>query len=312
MLTTRCLVVGEALVDVVDGGPHPGGSPMNVAIGLARLGIDTRFLTRIGDDEYGRMLGEHLVREGVALTAASLRVGECTSRATAVIGTDGAAVYDFDIEWTLSESTAIAEAAEADVIHVGSIGASLEPGATAVRAMLRTVSSRTLRTYDPNIRPALLRPRAAAVARVETIMAASHVVKLSDEDADWLYPGRAVDDVLAHLLARGARMAVVTRGGIGCTLAIAGGGRPVTRQAVPVSVVDTIGAGDAFMSGLVYGLVSGGLVSALTAEVFAPDADLLRALERVVDTALASAAVAVSRTGAAPPHLDELAHSSVS
>lgn len=312
MLTTRCLVVGEALVDVVDGVPHPGGSPMNVAIGLARLGLDTRLLTRIGDDEYGRLLVDHLIREGVALSASSLRGGERTSRATAVIGADGAASYDFDIEWALSESAAMAEAAEADVVHVGSIGASLEPGATAVHAMLRMVPSRSLRTYDPNIRPALIRTRAAAVARVEAIMASSHVVKLSDEDADWLYPGRGIDEVLAHVLARGARVAVVTRGGIGCALAISGGGQPVVKQAIPVSVVDTIGAGDAFMSGLVYGLVSGGLVSALTAEVFAPAADLLSALDRVVDTALASAAVAVSRAGAAPPRLEELAQRSAS
>ncbi|WP_431074623.1 PfkB family carbohydrate kinase [Microbacterium phyllosphaerae] len=311
MLTPRCLVVGEALVDVVDGLPHAGGSPMNMAVGLARLGLDTRLLTRIGDDEFGRMLEDHLVREGVALTAASLRVGGRTSRATAVIGDDGAAVYDFDIEWTLSESDAIAEAAEADLIHVGSIGAALEPGAGAVQAMLATVPSGTLRTYDPNIRPALLGPRADAAVRVEAIMAASHVVKLSDEDADWLYPGRSVEDVLAHVLALGARMAVVTRGGAGCVTAIAGAGEPVARGASPVTVVDTIGAGDAFMSGLVYGIVSGGLVAALTADVFAPDADVLRALERAADTALASAAVAVSRTGAAPPHLHELEQSSV-
>ncbi|KQR39716.1 PfkB family carbohydrate kinase [Microbacterium sp. Leaf159] len=311
MLTPRCLVVGEALVDVVDGVPHPGGSPMNVAVGLARLGLSTTLLTRIGDDACGRMLEEHLVREGVALTAASLRVGERTSRATAAIGADGAAVYDFDIEWTLSESAAIAEAAEADLIHVGSIGASLEPGANAVHAMLRTVSSRALRTYDPNIRPALLGPRTAAVARVEAIMAASHVVKLSDEDAGWLYPGRRGDDVLAHVLALGARMAVVTRGGEGCVTAIAGAGEPVTRRASPVTVVDTIGAGDAFMSGLVYGIVSAGLIPELTADVFAPDADVLSALEGAADAALASAAVAVSRTGAAPPRLHELEQSSV-
>ncbi|KQQ66806.1 PfkB family carbohydrate kinase [Microbacterium sp. Leaf320] len=307
MLNPRCLVVGEALVDVVDGVPHPGGSPMNIAVGLARLGLSTRLLTRIGDDEFGRLLDEHLVREGVAVTAASLRVGERTSRATAVVGADGAAVYDFDIEWTLSESAAIAEAAEADLIHVGSIGASLEPGATAVHAMLRTVSSRALRTYDPNIRPALLGPRAAAVARVEAIMAASHVVKLSDEDADWLYPGRTVGDVLAHVLDLGARMAVVTRGGEGCVAAIAGAGETVTRRAMPVRVADTIGAGDAFMSGLIYGIVSAGLIPELTADVVRLDPDDLRLLHQATGTALASAAIAVSRAGAAPPRAQELA-----
>lgn len=310
MLTSRCLVVGEALVDVVDGVPHAGGSPMNIAVGLSRLGLPTRLLTRIGDDEYGRMLEEHLARESVAVAAASSRPGEPTSRAIAVIGVDGAAVYDFDIEWSLSESAAIAEAADAAIVHVGSLGAALEPGATAVRAMLATVTSRTLRTYDPNIRPALLGPRGAAVARVEAIMAASQVVKLSDEDAEWLYPGRSVDDVLAHVLGLGARFAIVTRGGDGCVAAITGAGEPVTSTARTVQVVDTIGAGDAFMSGLVYGIVSAGLLPVLTAEVFRPGDEDLKAFERVIEIALASAAVAVSRTGAAPPRLHELAGTS--
>lgn len=306
MLTPRCLVVGEALVDVVDGVPHAGGSPMNIAVGLARLGLPTRLLTRIGDDEYGRMLEDHLARERVVIAAASARSGEPTSRAIAVIGADGAAVYDFDVEWSLSEPAAIAEAADVEIIHVGSLGAALEPGATAVRAMLTTVTSRTLCTYDPNIRPALLGPRGGAVARVEAIMAASQVVKLSDEDADWLYPGRSVDDVLAHVLGLGPRLAIVTRGGDGCVAAIADAGDPVTGRARSVKVVDTIGAGDAFMSGLVYGIVSAGLLPLLTADAFRPDADDLRAFERVIEIALASAAVAVSRTGAAPPHLHEL------
>ena len=279
---------------------------MNVAVGLSRLGLTSSLLTAFGDDEYGRMLADHLISEGVTVATDSCRAGEPTSRAIAVIGADGAAVYDFDIEWSLSESAAITAAADAEIVHVGSIGAALEPGATAVRAMLAAVSDRTLRTYDPNIRPALLGPRDVVVACVEAIMAASHVVKLSDEDADWLYPGLPVEQVLARVLDRGARVAVITRGGDGCVMAIAGAGEPVARPARSVSVADTIGAGDAFMSGFLFGIVASGLVATLTAEVFLPDADDLRGLERVADTALASAAVAVSRTGAAPPYPHEL------
>lgn len=308
MLTApRCLVVGETLVDIVDGVPHPGGSPMNIAVGLSRLGLSTRLLTRIGDDAHGRMLEEHLAREGVAVPAASIRVGERTSRAIAVIDADGAATYDFDIDWDLPEPVAIAEAADVEIVHVGSLGAALEPGAGAVRAMLATVPSGTLRTYDPNIRPALLGSRDAAVARVEAIMAASHVVKLSEEDAEWLYPGRSIEDVLARVLELKARVAVVTRGGEGCITAIAGAGEPVARRAAAVTVVDTIGAGDAFMSGLVYGIASARLVPALTADIVRLDPDDLRMLHQATETALASAAIAVSRAGAAPPRAQELA-----
>lgn len=303
----RCLVVGEALVDVVDGMAHPGGSPLNIAVGLARLGLSTSLLTRIGDDAHGRLLEEHLVREGVGVPLVSLRPGTRTSRAIAVIGADGSAAYDFDIEWELSARAAIVEAADAEIVHVGSIGAALEPGATAVRAMLATIPRGILRTYDPNIRPALLGPRDAAVSRIESIMAASHIVKLSDEDADWLYPGRAIGEVLEHVLDLGARLAVVTRGGEGCVTAVAGAGEPVTRRASPATVVDTIGAGDAFMSGLLYGIVSSGLVPALTAAIFAPDADVSSMLDQATGTALASAAIAVSRAGAAPARAEDLA-----
>lgn len=311
MLTTaRCLVVGEALVDVVGGVPHPGGSPMNVAVGLSRLGLATRLLTRIGDDPHGRMLGEHLAREGVAVVPTSMRAGERTSRAVAVIGADGAAAYDFDIEWDVSAEVAIAEAAGVDVVHVGSLGAVLDPGADVVRAMIDAVPDGILRTYDPNIRGELLGPRAAATERVEAIMAASHIVKLSDEDAEWLYPGCPIDDVLARVIALGARLAVVTRGGDGCVSLIEGGAGLVEREAPPVQVVDTIGAGDSFMSGLIHGVVSDGLVPALAGDAFHPDARDLTQFERVTEAALAGAAVTVSRRGANPPRLSELAISS--
>lgn len=304
----RMLVVGEALVDVVDGHAHPGGSPLNVAVGLSRLGLATTLLARIGDDEHGRMLEEHLAGEGVRLASGTVVAGARTSRAVATVDAEGVATYDFDLEWRLPDSLGDEMGPELDVdlVHVGSLGAVLEPGAEVVRRLVRTAPAAVLRTYDPNVRAQLMGPRDAAVARVEEIMRASHVVKLSDADAAYLYPELDVAAVLHRIIALGPRLAVVTRGAEGCLAALAHDPELVIGQAIAVDVVDTIGAGDAFMSGLLFGLVSTGAATALAAETVRPGELSRDRIQTSIDLALASAAVAVSRAGASPPHPHDL------
>lgn len=292
--TPRCLVVGEALVDVVEGVPHPGGSPMNVAIGLARLGLPTTLLTRIGDDAEGRLLAAHIADAGVEIADGSVQAGAHTSRAVAMIGVDGAASYDFDLDWRLPDTPA----ATAELVHVGSLGAVVEPGADAVRSLFCGADSATIRSFDPNVRPALLPHRSVAIARIEELMSAADVVKLSDEDAAWLYPELDSGEVLTRVGALGPDVVALTRGGEGCVVAVAGLDEPLVRSAAPVSVVDTIGAGDAFMSGLLFGMLGS------SAALHAPDA--IARWGVVVDTAVASAGIAVSRAGAVPPRPDEL------
>nr|WP_201471108.1 carbohydrate kinase [Microbacterium hydrocarbonoxydans] len=311
----RMLVVGEALVDIVDGHAHPGGSPMNVAVGLSRLGLATTLLARIGDDEHGRMLERHLTGEGVRLARGTVVSGARTSRAVATLDAEGVATYDFDLDWQLPDALAASpgdELDDVDLVHVGSLGAVLEPGAEVVRALVRAAPASALRTYDPNVRVQLMGPRAVAVVRVEEIMRASHVVKLSDADAAYLYPELDVEAVLQRILALGPRLAVVTRGPEGCLAARARDPQPLVGRAVAVDVVDTIGAGDAFMSGLLFGLVSTGAATALAAETdtetdtATPGERSRDRIQRSIDLALASAAVAVSRAGASPPYPHDL------
>ena len=302
----RVLVVGEALMDVVitAGGElaYPGGSPMNIAYGLARLDHPVELLTRVGRDEFGARILEHLASAGVTVHPASI-VDAATSTARATIDADGVASYDFDIVWDLpafdpgAGSTGSGPAPA--IVHTGSIGSVLEPGASRVRDIL-TACPDALVTFDPNVRPAIMGSHDGVVGVVERLAAAAHVVKLSDEDAHWLYPSLTPEETVAHLLGLGPVVVAVTLGGDGCLIASAGDA--LRRPAFATTVVDTIGAGDSFMSGMLDAVIRFGLVDRIRAgEVTAED------LGRIADGGLASAAVTVSRAGANPPTREELA-----
>jgi len=292
------LVVGEALVDIVrrrDGTSteHPGGSPANVALGLARLGRPARLLTQIGDDARGEAVRTHLEASGVRLEPGSVVPGP-TSTAAATLDAAGVATYEFALDWALPAAVAPGPAA---LLHTGSIAAFLQPGGDAVLALLeRTAGSVTI-TYDPNARPRLMGDPVAALARVERIVALADVVKVSDEDLEWLSPGRDPMDVAADWLDRGPALVVVTRGGEGSS-ALARSGR-VDVPALRVAVVDTVGAGDAFMSGLIDHLAGTGLVGAerrAALRSIAPDG-----VRATLTHAARIAAITCSRAGANPP-----------
>lgn len=298
--TPDVLVVGEALVDIVhraDGSvdESPGGSPANVALALGRLGRGPRLLTSLGDDAHG-----HAVRTWLAGSEVTVqgRVADRTSTALARLDASGAATYEFDLDWRV-------EAASVDVaeaLHVGSIAATLQPGATAVADLVERHRGRALVSYDPNIRPSLIDDREAVRRQVGALIERSDVVKASDEDVAWLHPGEHLADVARRWSRSGPALVVVTTGADGC-LAVA----PGFELAVPgveVDVVDTVGAGDTFMAALIDGLLS--------EAAFGRDAR--RVLESLGEEALSAllhrnaraAAVTVSRPGADPPTRDEL------
>jgi len=295
-VTDQIAVIGEALVDVVEGGEtHAGGSPMNVAVGLARLGHPTTLHTRIGADASGDLIRAHLDEAGVRLGPDALVTGP-TSTAIARVDAEGSASYEFDIDWDIPAP----DVAGARLVHTGSIGALREPGASAVRAALGAAGPGTLLTLDPNIRPDVIGPRDEVLRRVAELASLCPVVKLSDEDAAWLAPDATLEEVLADLAAQGARFVVVTRGSEGCLALVDGAW--FARPARPVVVADTIGAGDAFMSGLLHALLRDGTDRLLAAGEPVPEQAVLASLE----TALLSAALTVARAGANPPTSAEL------
>lgn len=286
-------VIGEALVDIVDGTAHPGGSPMNVAVGLARLGSSVVLHTRIGADAHGDLIRAHLGAAGVEPGPVSLVDGPSWT-AEAELDATGSAHYAFALDGAI----AVPPLAGERLLHAGSFGAVRAEEATAVLAAFAAADRRALRSFDPNIRADVLGE--GARERVLALAARSDVLKLSDEDADWLFPGRTAAQVLEELAAHGARVCVMTRGAEGSIALV--DGRWIEHAARRVAVVDTIGAGDAFMSGLLHALLADGTDRVLAAGAAVSQEAIVRALE----VAGASAAITVSRAGANPPYPDEL------
>ena len=289
----HALVVGESLVDIVhaaDGTTteYAGGSAANVAVALSRLGRPVRFVTAWADDARGRVLAEHLAGADVALASDPV-VLERTATAAATIGADGAASYEFDLDWRIAD----VEVGEPVAVHVCSIGAVLEPGASQVLALLEGLRGRTTVSYDVNARPAITGTGPELVERVERMAAAADLVKASDEDLAVLYPALDTESAARQLLTLGPAAVVVTRGGEGATWVTAEGAVEVA--SLPVEVADTIGAGDTFGAAVIDALWGRPLDRMTTGEV-----------EEVLAHAARAAAVTVSRPGADPPYRDEL------
>ncbi|PWD52019.1 carbohydrate kinase [Serinibacter arcticus] len=300
----QALVIGEALVDVVarpgvEPVAYPGGSPANVAIGLARLGRDVQLLTWLGEDAEGDLVRDHLEASRVRIASGSQRAAR-TSTAKAHIDSAGSATYDFDLEIDYPEHQ-VAE--DAVVVHVGSIGAVIEPGATKVTSLLGSARRRAVLTYDPNLRPTIMGERDAVRPRVLALVGVSDVVKVSDEDLAWLEPGSTPQDVARAWAAAGPALVVVTLGAEG-SFAVTASGVEVAVTAPAVDVADTVGAGDSFMGGLIDGLWSTGLLGAARHDAIAAlDATGLTSL---LEQAARIAAITVSRPGANPPTRQEL------
>lgn len=305
-------VLGEALIDLVQptpAGPYvarPGGGPLNVAVGLQRLGHPTQLMARLSTRPLGEVIRRHAESNELGLDR-SVATDELVTLAFASIDDAGRASYDFYVDgtadwgWTGAELGTLPTGTVA--VHTGSLAAAIPPGAEAVLRCVQHLhaTGEVLLSFDPNVRPDHFGPRNDAVARVERFVAAAHVVKVSDEDLAWLYPGRGVDDVLATWSAAGPDLVVVTRGADGCAARTATG-REAQRPGIDVRVEDTIGAGDAFMAGLLSGLADAGRLDP------ARLADLTAAgLEAALRQATVVAALTCERVGADPPTRSEYA-----
>lgn len=299
------VVAGEALVDIVvpaDAPSHEavGGSCLNVAVGLARLDVPTTLVTRVGDDERGRAVQEHVRASGVRLSEGSVVKGARTSTATANLDENRAATYDFELDWDLPPLDLPADAVG---LHVGSLGTVLEPGRAAVHDLVRAaVAADVFVSYDPNIRPFFLGDRDAAWRDVVALAGAARLVKLSDEDLRLLRPDATEDEVCADLLAaEDTELVVLTRGGEGATAYAEGATRRV--QAPRIDLVDTVGAGDSFMAAMLAMLCDWDVVGGGPGALRALDDSRV---ELLVRGAAHAAAITCSRRGAEPPTRDEL------
>jgi fructokinase len=308
------VVAGEALVDLVaeaDGRYRavPGGSPANVAVGLSRLDVRTHMLARLGTGRFGRIIREHLSRNGVGLDLA-VDASEPATLAVVSLDADGRAAYDFYVDGTADWGWSPAELpvslpAGTTALCTGSLAVALEPGATAITDLMRRAGAAGVSVVlDPNLRPALLGERAAARRRLEAQVALADVVKVSDEDLAWVAPEQSPADTAARWLDLGPAMVVVTQGAAGALALTLGGARAVV-PAYPVEVLDTVGAGDAFTAGLVDALGAHDLLGGVARGRLSRCSDAT--LRDVVERATLVAALTCARRGADPPTAAEVA-----
>ncbi|MGH8836876.1 MAG: carbohydrate kinase family protein [Actinomycetes bacterium] len=303
MTLLRIFVVGEALVDVVPpaaGQParaRPGGSPANVAVGLARLGIPATLATGLGADEHGRLVAAHLAEAGVTMLNRAAGEGP-TSVATVSFDASGEPGYDFTLSWEIGS---VVLPTDAIALHTGSLAAALAPGRFEVDAvMARAGAAGVTVSYDPNIRPALLADRMRERTRVDRQVAHADLVRASAADLAWLYPGSDPVAIANRWLTGRPALVVITRGELGCVALTAAG--MITVPARPVRVVDPVGAGDAFTAALLAGLYGAGrLGDGWPAGGVAPTE-----LTGILTAAATAAALTCARPGADPPTAAEL------
>ena len=299
------VVAGEALIDLVpeDVGnatspllPVRGGGPYNTAVALARLGTATSFCSRISTDAFGTSLADRL-RAGQVDLGPVQRGEEPTTLAVASIDAGGSATYTFYSQGTADRLFELPGPLPAGTraVSFGTCSLVLEPGASAYEELMhREARLGRFISLDPNIREGLIQDPDAYRARFRRLLPSVSLLKLSEEDAQWL--GCDVEG----WLAAGPSAVVVTRGGAGLTVHTRGGGA-YSVPGEPVRVVDTIGAGDTVNAALLHALAAWDLLSAEA--VAGASADTWR---RVLGFAARAAAITCNRAGAEPPFAHEL------
>ena len=309
---------GEALIDMVpvlsDSGqtsyvPLVGGAIFNTAIGLGRLGTEVGMVSGISNDLFGQQLHDALVASKVD-TSYLIRSKSPTTLAFVSLN-DGHASYTFYDENSAGRSVQITDVPDLSdtqrahesyhALYFGGISLINEPAADAYCTMAQKYADDRVIILDPNIRTSFINNDQTYRQRLQHIIDVADIIKVSDEDLDWLVGGATAEQQKVGLLrGQSKAIVIVTKGADGATAYLSSG--ETVHQDVPkVIVVDTVGAGDAFNAGLMAKLVSLNLMSKSALAHISP-AELLSSL----DYAAKVAAVNVSRQGANPPWLDDL------
>jgi len=300
-LSDQVWVVGEVLIDLIpDGNKYVaivGGGPANTAKAAAKLGVETYFIDGISNDEYGQIAKAELLSANVLLDYAKYsNKPTCTAKVT--LSKSRGASYEFVIEDTATFDFSDLwlpepQRLKLSLLHIGTLATVVEPGASVLFKWAQSIAHIAPIVFDPNIRPAVLGDRDEYVKKVEKWVAISSAVKVSDEDLNWLYPGKSIDVIANNWLEVGVELVVVTLGNKG--IAAYRENEQISVDAVKVVVADTVGAGDTVGAVLVEAIVKNGL-DKLTGEV----------LKTMLNRAVKAAAITVSRTGANPPSKEEI------
>lgn len=307
------LCCGEALIDMIpsptlEGGrdgfvPHSGGAVFNTAIALGRLGVQTGMITGLSTDMFGQQLADALHASHVDTTRV-IRSDRPTTLAFVKL-TDGHASYSFFDENSAGRMIRPEDlpdlSDEVSALFFGGISLAVEPCADTYAALVEREGTGRAVMMDPNIRPGFIKDVDRYRDRLARMLRLTDIVKVSDEDLNWIYPGPdSLQSKLETLRATGPRIVVMTRGGEGAT-AYLSDGTDVTVAAERVTAVDTVGAGDTFNAGVLASLSEQGLLtkSGVTAVTTGQ-------MHLALTLAAKSAAITVSRAGANPPWREEI------
>lgn len=309
------LSCGDALIDFVpikapDGRdayvPAVGGSCLNIAVAMARLGSPTCFVGGISTDMFGTMVTDHLAASNVSLRYARRSDNETTLAFVRFVnGEPNYAFYDEGTAaqlWTYDPTLFAFD--EIEALHVGSTTLINEPAATEALKMLRDAKGRTTLSFDPNCRPSLVRNKPKYLARMAEFIATADIVRMSDADFDFLFGGNDFQRKADEVLAGGATLFVITRGRDGAIAWHKTAGQ-VGVPAPAVKVVDTIGAGDTFQGAFLVALREAGRIARPALDAISRD-ELAAALAFGAHCA----AITCSRAGANPPWKSEARTSS--
>jgi fructokinase len=295
-------VCGEVLIDLIPGADgvrvgHVGGGPANTAKALARMGHDVQFIDGLSTDEDGQAARKNLLDDEVKL---DLALTSDKPTCLAIVSLDakggasyefkiaGTATFDFSLDWLPDPSRY-----KPNVLHIGTLVTAIQPCADVLYDWALQVAEFAPIIFDPNIRPAVLSDRDAYVALVEKWVAISSVIKVSDDDLVWLYPGQELADIASRWVRDGVALVVVTHGAQGLVGYTAEGATKV--DGVKIDVADTVGAGDTVGAIIVEAMVEKGIMTLIGEE-----------LEATLRRAAIAAGITCSRKGAQPPYKHEL------
>jgi fructokinase len=294
-------VCGEVLIDLIpdcsgERVPHVGGGPANTAKALARLGHDVYFIDGISSDKYGQMSRQELLDDEVKLDLA-LNSDKPTCLAVVSLNESGGASYEFEIDGTATFDFSDSwlpdpSRYKPSVLHIGTLVTVIQPGADVLYDWAMKVAEFAPIVFDPNVRSVVMNDRDKYLVAVERWVAISSVVKVSDDDLAWLYPGQQYADVAKRWINDGAALVVVTRGADGLVGCTADGS--VAVPGVKVDVADTVGAGDTVGAIVVEAMIEKGVLN-LTGDT----------LKAVLSRAAVAAGITCSRKGARPPYKHE-------
>ncbi|WP_456617807.1 MULTISPECIES: carbohydrate kinase family protein [unclassified Bradyrhizobium] len=302
---------GDALIDFVptrsgDGReavmPAVGGSCLNVAIGMARLGAPTGFIGGISTDMFGRMIADHATASHVELGLATRSDHQTTLAFVRIVaGESHYAFYDAETatrNWAYRRGSIPFDTVEA--LHIGSTTLVNDQGAAETKALIADARISSTISFDPNCRPNLVKDKPAYLARMVEFAHGADLIKMSDVDFAYLFGEEPYQQRASMLLGQGTSLVVITRGNNGAIAWHAGAGQ-IEVTAPQVAVADTIGAGDSFQAALLFALHKQGRLARRQLKDISPDE-----LRRALSFAANCAGLTCTRPGADPPWSHEI------